>query len=529
MALMLAGCASLTSPNGGPKDTKPPIPDAQKTIPSNNQTNFNGKSVQLVFNEPVKLNNPKEEIIISPSPGKVVDIRVKGSKVIITPEEPWKQNTTYSIVPRDGIQDVTESNSPTNLKLAFSTGPIIDSLSISGQVKNLLLGTAADKITVGIYSQDTFNIFSNTPTYFTKTDKAGKYQIGNIKAGTYRIYAFDDKNKNLKVESRTERYGFLADSINLTASKDSLNIGLVMMDSRPLKISSIRNVGTITRLRFSKYLADYNIKSDQELTHAFGDNQTEVVIWNPPGDSLKITLSATDSIQSQIDSTFYIKKTNVKPIKEPFSWAIHEPAIEAETATFKSTITFSKPVTNLNMDSLLIEVDSTSTIKFTKDDIKINPQKKEMAVKKVLDKKMFGPESDPRLTFKAGKGFMYSVDGDTSKEQSTTIPILWQEDTGILHVQVQTREKDYLIQLLNKEGKLLSSVRNVTKYSFKNLPPTEYAIRVVIDRNKNGKWDPGYIGRGEEAEKVFFYTAPNGKSTFPMRANWEYGPLLIKF
>ena len=554
LALLLAGCASLTSPNGGPKDLKPPILDSQKTKPANNQTNYKNKSVELVFNEPVKLNNPKEEIMISPSPGKNVDIRAKGNKVTITPEEPWQENTTYSIVPREGIQDVTESNSAPNLKLAFSTGNIIDSLSIEGRIKNLLLGSVAEKITVALYTQDTFDIFKHPPTYFTKTDKAGRYRIDNIKAGTYRIYAFDDKNKNLKVESRTERYGFLSQPIELQERKDSVNIGLVLMDSRPLKITSVRNVGTITRLRFSKYLVDYAIKADQQITHGFGDTQTEVVLWNPPHDSLRITLTATDSIQTQIDSTFYIKKTITKPIPEPFKWSPTDPLIEAETATFKATLNYNKPITDLNIDSLLIEIDSASTftkeeakikkqnkekkiktldsiptIKFTKDDIKINDRKKEITLKKVLDKKMFGPESDPKLILKAGKGFMLSIDGDTSKAMSTRIPVLWQEDTGILHVQIQTQEKDYLVQLLSRDGKILSSVPNVKKHLFKNLTPAEYSIRIVLDKNKNGKWDPGYIGRGEEPEKVLFYTGANGKQTFPMRANWEYGPLLIKF
>ncbi|MEJ0054532.1 MAG: DUF2141 domain-containing protein [Bacteroidota bacterium] len=66
-------------------------------------------------------------------------------------------------------------------------------------------------MTVGIYQQDTFDIFTDTARYFTKTDKKGRFSLDNVKNGKYKIYAFDDKNKNLKVESRTERFGFLSD------------------------------------------------------------------------------------------------------------------------------------------------------------------------------------------------------------------------------------------------------------------------------------------------------------------------------
>ena len=118
---LIIGCASLTTPSGGPKDSKPPV--LIKSIPSPNQTNFKGKTVELIFNEFVKLNNPKEEIIISPSPGKNVEIKSNGTRVTITPKDNWQDSTTYSIVVREGVQDITESNSPLNLKIAFSTGP----------------------------------------------------------------------------------------------------------------------------------------------------------------------------------------------------------------------------------------------------------------------------------------------------------------------------------------------------------------------------------------------------------------------
>ena len=526
---LIIGCASLTTPSGGPKDSKPPV--LIKSIPSPNQTNFKGKTVELIFNEFVKLNNPKEEIIISPSPGKNIEIKSNGTRVTITPKDNWQDSTTYSIVLREGVQDITESNSPPNLKIAFSTGPNIDSLNMSGTIKNLLLGTPADKVTVALYSSDTFNIFSHTPSYFTKTDKNGKYKLENIKAGRYGIYAFDDKNKNLKVESRTERYGFLANKIDLRKPTDSVDIGLIMMDSRPLKITAIRNVGTITRLRFNKYITDYSIQSEKEVTHAFGDNQTEIVFWNPTNvdDSLQLHLVARDSIQTAADSSFYIKKTNIKPIKENLKWSLGAPSVDSETGSFKTVMKFSKPLLTLNFDSLFIKLDTTRTIPIVKEDISIDERRKEISISKILDKQLFTGEKDPRLSLKAGKGFVYSIDSDTSKSISTAIPILWPEDTGVLLLQTNTREENYIIQLLNKDGKIISSVQNVTKYTFKNLPPAEYSIRIILDTNKNGKWDPGNIVKGEEPEKVVFYKTTNGKQSFPMRANWEYGPLILRF
>jgi hypothetical protein len=198
LLLLWSTCANIKTPSGGPKDKRPPKLVSSK--PAANQINYKGVSVELTFNESIKLNNPKEEIIISPSPAKDIEFTTKGNKVLILPKTPWKDSTTYSILFREGVQDITESNSPTNLKLAFSTGPWIDSLMLSGNAFDLIAGQPKEKITVAVYSADTFDIFNDTPSYFTKTDKRGNFVLENIRAGQYKIYAFEDKNKNLKAQ-----------------------------------------------------------------------------------------------------------------------------------------------------------------------------------------------------------------------------------------------------------------------------------------------------------------------------------------
>ena len=526
-ALFLYSCASLTTPNGGPKDKEPPI--LIKSIPDSNQLNFKGNTIELTFNELVKLNNAKEEIIISPSPGKTVEYKAKGTKVIITPKDGWHDSTTYSIIFQEGIQDVTESNSPENLKLAFSTGNSIDSLSIKGTIKDLLRGIPLEKITVALMSSDTFDIFTDTPGYFTKTDSLGEFTISNIKSNHYKIYAFDDKNKNLKVESRAERYGFLASSLNLKQDIDSIEIGLIMLDSRPLKLTSIRNAGTTTRIRLNKFITDYTLTSDSTFTNAFGDNQTEVAVWNPVhlNDSIQIHFTASDSLLNKIDSIFYIKKGTAKPMKEEFRWTLGEPNVIEETGKFTTVIKYSKPVKTLDFDSLYIPLDTIKRIPISKEDISINPTHKEITLTKDLDKKLF--KTYKSLKLDARVGFLYSIDNDTSKSSSTNISIRRTDETGILLVKIETNESDFILQILNREGKILRNITNETKSTIKYLPPGDCQLRVIIDKNKNGKWDPGNIFIDKEPEKIIFYKTTDDLPFFPIRANWELGPLIIKF
>lgn len=533
LPLLLPGlwyqCANIQTPTGGPKDKRPPKITA--STPQPNQVNFKGRTVLLTFDERIKLNSPRDEIIISPSLGREVEFTTKGNNVFITPKDPWKDSTTYSILFREGIQDITESNAPPNLKLAFSTGPEIDSLVIAGNVTTLLEGLPVDKATVAIYASDTFDIFEHTPSYFTKTDKRGNFKLENIRAGKYRIYAFNDVNKNLKVESQAEMYGFLQRYIALQTSIDTLSIGLVRLDSRPLKLSSIRNAGTVTRLRFSKALIHYQVSADKEVPNSFGDNQSEITFWNPEGsDSVRIIFSGTDSLENKVDTTFYIKKTNIIPSPGKFTWSIAAPNINPDNARLESTLKFSKPLKEIHLDSLFIQVDTTSRILIAKEDIQYNQQKKEIVISKSLNKKMFGPDQDPQLRIMARPAFAISYDGDTTKSVTNPIVIFWPEENGTLSLQATTAEKAYLIQLIDKSsGKIVVQANSAPKFTAKNIPPAEYQIRIIVDANQNGRWDPGNILRDIEPEKVIYYKTSDGTSVFPIRANWEVGPLQLRF
>ena len=91
-ALFILSCARQTTPTGGPRDTIPPT--LIQSLPKNGTVNFEGKTIQLTFNEAVILNNPREQIIITPDIGKPVDARVKKNTVIVNLETELQPNTT---------------------------------------------------------------------------------------------------------------------------------------------------------------------------------------------------------------------------------------------------------------------------------------------------------------------------------------------------------------------------------------------------------------------------------------------------
>lgn len=181
LSFLALQCAKQTAPTGGPKDETPP--KLRESFPKHGQINFKGDRIELSFDEPIQLNNPREQIIITPSVGKDFDVTFNKNRVTIQLKRRLQENTTYTINFREAVQDLTEKN-PANAKIAFSTGDYLDSLQISGKVIDALTEVAPKSYTVALaeYS-DTFNIFKHPGAWITQTDKTGKFSLENLKPG----------------------------------------------------------------------------------------------------------------------------------------------------------------------------------------------------------------------------------------------------------------------------------------------------------------------------------------------------------
>jgi uncharacterized protein (DUF2141 family) len=527
--LLLIGfsqCANQTSPGGGPQDKKPP--ELQNSNPKNNQKNFKGKAIELSFDEYVELKNANEEILISPSIGKDLKIVAKKKKVTISPKENWKENTTYSINFREAVQDITEKTPANNLRIAFSTGETIDSLQINGSIFEVFKNEIPEKITVALYASDSFNIFKHQPTYFTKADKTGKFSIQNLKQGEYYIYAFEDRNKNLVVESKSEKFGFLAKQIMLP-NKDSIKIPLIRVDTRPIKVTSFRPSQKITTLRLNKSLTSIKVTPYDKSNYLiyYGAKQDEVIFLNRneelSRDSTLLNLELTDSLNVRKDTSVYLKFTNTKMPAEKFKSSSSKIIYDIPTKKITSTIQFNKPLSKINFDSLYLQIDSTTFENIKAEDLSYDSLTNRLIISKQFDSK----EEKPTLIF--GKGAFISVDKDSSQSRTEGVKLFKAEELGSLSIKVTSKETSFVIELINGSKEIVTTLYNVKDHTFKNLQPDQYSIRITIDKNRNKKWDCGNFFLKEEPEPIIQYKTFDGKTTTPIRANWEVGPLEIKF
>src|SRR5690625_6109766 len=138
---ILRQCASHASIQGGPKDETPPKVDSLASSPTP-QVNFTKDDITITFDEWVKLEDPFDQIFISPPLEHRPTYNLKKRSLIISfhEEEVLKDSTTYIINLGTSIKDITESNPLEDFQYVFSTGDELDSLGFSGTITDILTG-----------------------------------------------------------------------------------------------------------------------------------------------------------------------------------------------------------------------------------------------------------------------------------------------------------------------------------------------------------------------------------------------------
>ncbi len=211
IVLLLAACARPVAPEGGPKDSQPPRIDTLRSS-RNYSTRFNPRKIDLSFDEWVVLKDAANQVVVSPPLQKRPDVTLKGHTVSVKldKDEVLHPNTTYTINFGTAVQDLHENNPAKDLRFVFSTGDFIDSLTVSGRVTDAYTCDLADNVAVMLYENLADSaVQKELPYYFAYADKAGQFQIQNVKAGTFRCVAVEmADNYKLKWNPSSERMGF---------------------------------------------------------------------------------------------------------------------------------------------------------------------------------------------------------------------------------------------------------------------------------------------------------------------------------
>jgi uncharacterized protein (DUF2141 family) len=539
LLVILYSCANPVPPTGGPKDLDPPV--LLNTIPENKSLNFDGSEISMEFDEYIKEENLLTQLMITPNLKGNYNYKVNRTRFVLTFEEPFDSATTYTLNFREGIKDITEGNVPPNLKFVFSTGTFLDSGSVRGTVRSLMNRELIEDITISLYQfPDTITVFDGPPRYSTITDEEGYFLIENIKNGTYSVFSINDENRNLMLESRTESYGFLDETVLINDSLPPFEMFIFNLDTRPIVLQSSRPIGNNYDIKFNKSLAAYRIVTENPILYSnlVDDNQTlRIYKTDLANDSLGLQFVVMDSIQQSLDTLVYVKFQESTRKSEDFNATVA--LKDGETnKDWKTTIKMNKPVARINYDSIYFRFDSLYSIPLTDSLFISNDSRDHFEISfdfntHLIEDSIFSNWSSP-FEFIIGEGSIISAENDSLKTIKRTYSFKEPKDYGVLRGTASSSDSSYIIQLIDKSFEVVDEIFVNSEipynYQFNHIEPGTYSIRVLVDENGNGMWDPGNILKRTLPESVhLFYHQNIGSQAINLRANWEQTGLDLTF
>lgn len=268
--LVQTGCATIIPPEGGPRDSLPPV--LVKASPQDSSLNFNDKTITLSFNEYVDADNAQQEMIVSPVPANMPTVSRKLSTVIVKLRDTLEPNTTYSLNFGNTIKDVNEGNIMKNFTYTFSTGPYFDSLELRGNVVLAETGDIDTTLTVMLHRTNIDSaVVNEKPRYIARIDGRGHFRFINLPPDTFYVYALKDEGGSYRYMSKSQLFAF-SDSAAIVAA-DTKPITLYAYSSKDpetaTKTSAPATTGRNNKTADKRLKFSTNLSGDQDLLEKF--------------------------------------------------------------------------------------------------------------------------------------------------------------------------------------------------------------------------------------------------------------------
>ena len=528
LPVLLQNCAQVASPPGGKKDTL--APKLVESTPKNRQLNFQGKTIELLFDEYVAAENLQQKLLITPQDTNPYTVRLLPQGLRLIFNENFKPNTTYTISFADAIRDVTERNIAENPKLVFSTGPTIDSLRIGGIILDADSKLPVFNMVVGLFGpNDTLPVQRKRPQYFARTDTNGVYLIENVKAGLYKPYAFQDADLNLVNNQPGERVGFRDTLVNLTRNYDDIDFIGFRGTVKP-RIARRERTDETMGLELSSGIASYRLKpqppTSASLTPAdtvvsFLERPNFIRIYKPTGraaaDTIAVALTAIDSAGNITDLKerlyFSPLKSRTRD-KTALVFDIDPKSGDQIDNNQVFTLIFNKSVKTFDPARFrLFKSDSTKALPATVTSFSFSNGNARLTI-------MARTNLTDTLNLLFQRGAFISIQNDTAARVRVQYRVLNPDDYGLIAGTVNRPNEKFVVELTDENYKVLRSVANTASYSFPRLKPGRYRVRLIVDRNGNGWRDAGNIQKLIQPEDLIYHPGIT-KGIVPLKANFE--------
>lgn len=574
-ALLLAACASIGRPEGGPRDMTPPV--MVSSTPAPGSVNVSNGRIDIVFDENITLDDPMNKIVVSPPQKKQALISSNGRRVRITLRDTLRDSTTYTVDLADAVRDLNEGNILDGLAIDFSTGPSIDTLMISGIVFEGRTLEPAQGMIVGVYSTPVADTALTTLPMerITKTNALGRFTIRNLKPGSYRVFAINDLNHDFHWD-RSEDIAFLdrdispstmaievTDTFTDAAGNDSLvtrpatrflpdDILLTWFNENYKPLYLVKHERPDAR----RLTLEMSTRSDSlpQLTllntvRVGARLDREAVLQSSPGlDSLTYWLRDTTLIGSdtlKIAARYLHTDTldNITFTTDTLTFALRQPKKkkkrDEETDSvpkleFVNIGISSRQPQDLNMPLLFETSAPTASIDsagFRIEELvdsvwmpvaaKIPSPPDSLQPMRLLTEMTWKPKTKYRVTIDSlAVTDIYGNHNRPFVQEVSTHAI---EDYAALFFNIGDLGPDSaIVELLSSDKPVrLEPVRNGVA-TFEYVTPGAYYARLFIDRNHNGRWDTGCVADTLQPEDVFYFSKKlNLKKNWDVEQQWN--------
>ncbi len=393
----------------------------------------------------------------------------------------------------------------------FSTGSYIDSLTLSGKVKDAIDKQVDSYVSVMLYEADSklkdSVVYKNVPRYITNTlDVSNTFKLENLKAGKYMLVAMKDVNSNNKFNPNEDKIGFHKEYITIPTD--------TVYEIELFKEMPAFKVYKPSQASGNRFTMGYDGKpKDLKVILKNGNDILPTIITKlPEKDSVQIWFKPikADSLSMAVTKEKYSKNFTLKLKNQKKDSLNFEPKQKGDLPLReKFTLKAKRPLSKWDDSKMkLINKDSVVVV-FTTEYDEYNQELK-------FD---FPQEPLQKYTFTLMPGAMTDYLEESNDTLTYKLSTKNTSDYGNLRVILQNvRQFPVIVELTDDKGEVIATEysEKETTVDFNNINPALFTLRVIYDENKNREWDSGSYLEKRQTEEVIYFPKP-----IDVRANWD--------
>ncbi|MBI5866920.1 MAG: Ig-like domain-containing protein [candidate division Zixibacteria bacterium] len=233
--LLLASCAKIGTPEGGPPDTVPP--EIVRSVPASGAVNApRSAALTLEFSESVDQNTFTSDMTVSPPLAGKPEVKWSGRIANMRWADTLRAGVTYRFSFGSKLSDLHSNRLKEPITIAFSTGDKIDSCRIKGEAWTP--EAVASGVSILVYQLDSARTWPrDEPDFVSQSGITGQFDVPYLPPGDYRLIAVGDKNRNGHPD-QTELFGMATADVDLRTrtTADGIHLFVSPLDTTAFKL-----------------------------------------------------------------------------------------------------------------------------------------------------------------------------------------------------------------------------------------------------------------------------------------------------